>query len=168
MNEAHVTLNSLISAAESKNASLVPETAGYLVLCIALAAGRVPRLFDESNIFLSLDGDVDLGPRCEVVSPLVGVRLLRALLARLLAVSSGAHAALFAVAHGHSEQEPTIAELASTLETALIPINRSAAKRALARLARESLKAESAGAHGHPSSMPTAIHSEPTAAARGR
>ncbi len=160
MNEAHVTVDTLICAAESKQASLVPETAGYLVLCIALAAGRMPVLFDESNIFLSLDGDVSLGPRCEMASSLVGARLLRTLLARLLSVSSGAHSGLMAVAHGHGEHELSIAELAATIETALIPMNRAAARRALARLARESLKAVSAGLHGHPH----ALHSEPVPA----
>ncbi len=70
---------------------------------------------------------------------------MRDVLARLLAVSSGTMPGLAAAARPREESARGVDAVIEEIEAALIPVNRAAARRALARLSRETLRAKEAG-----------------------
>ena len=148
MNGPAATLEDVIATAASRSASLVPETSGYLILGVAEATQRVPLLLDLRSVLITTDGDVELQPSGEVVSPAEAGQKLRGLLGHLLSVSAGTLAALSAAAN--PARGGGIDALALDVEAALIPMNRAAGRRALARLARDTLRAGSRGAPRRP------------------
>ncbi|WP_433927921.1 hypothetical protein AB3662_32545 [Sorangium cellulosum] len=142
---ACVTLDEVLAAAHARCASLVPETSGYLALAVSDATSRLPLRLDDRAVLLTTEGTVTVRTRGEPVAPAEAARLLRDLLARLLAASAGSMPNLATTARPRpaSEQDPDA--VAREVEAALIPVNRNAARRALARLARETLRAKEAG-----------------------
>jgi len=136
---ADVTVAEVIEIARHKRALLTPETAGYLVLEAADQVLTSPVLIDEHLCSMQVEGGrVSLLSR-RVAHPLDAERGLRLLLRRLLEVSSGRAPALNNVATLPPKGD--LAALLGELESALIPVNRGAASRALSRLARETVRA---------------------------
>ncbi|WP_437924419.1 hypothetical protein WMF37_36140 [Sorangium sp. So ce291] len=142
---ACVTLDEVLAAAHARCASLVPETSGYLALAVGDATSRLPLRLDDRAVLLTTEGTVTVRSRGEPVAPAEAARLLRDLLARLLAASAGSMPNLAATARPRPKAEQDPDAVARELEAALIPVNRNAARRALARLARETLRAREAG-----------------------
>ncbi|MDC0678054.1 hypothetical protein [Sorangium atrum] len=142
---ACVTLEEVVAAAQARSASLVPETSGYLALAVSDATSRLPLRLDDRAVLLTTEGTVTVRTRGEAVAPAEAARLLRDLLARLLAASAGSMPNLTATARPRPAHEQDPEAVARELEAALIPVNRNAARRALARLARETLRAKEAG-----------------------
>jgi hypothetical protein len=133
--ESSITLEDLFAVVTAKRVPLAPELAGYLVLGIAdgTEAGTGP--VDPKTVFISEEGTVVLvRPKRDLVDGDTEASV-RALLARLLEASGSATPALNTAATrraGHG-----LPALVEELEAALIPVNRAAGRRALARLARE-------------------------------
>ncbi|WP_437332670.1 hypothetical protein [Sorangium sp. So ce394] len=142
---ACVTLEEVLAAAHARCASLVPETSGYLALAVGDATSRLPLRLDDRAVLLTTEGTVTVRSRGEPVAPAEAARLLRDLLARLLSASAGSMPNLAATARPRPAFEQDPDAVARELEAALIPVNRNAARRALARLARETLRAKEAG-----------------------
>ena len=131
--DASVTLEEIFAVVSQKRAALAPELAGYLVLELAEAAGTAGEI-DPHYVYVSEEGSVALvrgpnEPGGDAESS------LRRLLFKLLDTAGAQTPALASVARRKSEGG--VAVLVEELEAALIPVNRSAGKRALARLARE-------------------------------
>ncbi|WP_437670987.1 hypothetical protein [Sorangium sp. So ce131] len=145
MSSACVTLEEVIEAAHARCASLAPETSGYLALAVSDATSRLPLQIEDRAVLLTTEGTVTVRSRGEPVAPVEAARLLRDLLARLLAASAGSVPNLAATARARPEPDRDPVAVARELEAALIPVNRNAARRALARLARETLRAKDAG-----------------------
>ncbi|WP_437721463.1 hypothetical protein [Sorangium sp. So ce861] len=145
MSGACVTLEEVLAAAHARCASLVPETSGYLALAVVDATSRLPLRLDDRAVLLTTEGTVTARSRGEPVAPAEAARLLRDLLARLLSASAGSMPNLAATARPRPASELDPDAVARELEAALIPVNRNAARRALARLARETLRAKEAG-----------------------
>jgi hypothetical protein len=145
MNDACVTLEEVLAAATVRSASLVPETSGYLTLAVSDTTSRLPLALDDRSVLLTTEGSVALARRGDVVPAPESARRLRDLLRRLLAVSAGTMPGLAAAAKSRAESDRGVDALAEELEAALIPVNRTAARRALARLARETLRARESG-----------------------
>ncbi len=145
MNHGCVTLDEVFAAAAARAASLVPETSGYLALAIGDASSRLPLSLDERAVLLTTEGSVTLSKRGEVVSPRLAAKAMRDLLARLLSVSSGTMPGLAGAARPRDESDRGVDAVIDEIEAALIPVNRAAARRALARLSRETLRAKEAG-----------------------
>jgi len=131
--DASVTLDEIISVVAQKRAPLAPELAGYLVLELAEAAANAGEI-DPRYVYVSEEGSVALvrGPQ----EPSGDAEAsLRQLLTKLLETAGVQTPSLAAVARRKGGEG--VAVLVEELEAALIPVNRSAGKRALARLARE-------------------------------
>jgi len=145
-----VSLLEVIAAARSRHASLVPETAGYVTLALGRALAGVPMRLDLDHLRLSTEGTVTIdGPR-EARPTRATVTALQRLLTELLDLSRGYAPALRAATEpGAFEEGPDA--FFSAVAKALIPINRAAAKRSLARLARETAKARQTGMLDRPS-----------------
>jgi hypothetical protein len=137
-----VSVAEVIEAVRRKKALLAPETAGYLVLGAADQIAGEPALVDEHRCGVLVEGGrIVLKPSLPS-NQADAERALRRLLQRLLDASNGSAPALTTVAGLPAKGNVTI--LISELESALIPVNRGAAGRALSRLARESLRAREA------------------------
>lgn len=145
MNHGCVTLDEVFAAASARAASLVPETSGYLALAIGDATSRLPLLHDDRALMLTTEGGMSASRRGDVVTPEKAARAMRDTLARLLAVSSGTMPGLTAAARPRDESARGVDAVIEEIEAALIPVNRAAAQRALARLSRETLRAKEAG-----------------------
>ena len=138
-------------------ASLVPETSGYLALAVGDATSRLPFAIDPRLVLLTTEGNVGITKRGELLPPRHAARGLREILARLLAVSTGsAMPSLSAAARPREESDRGVDAVVDEIEAALIPVNRAAARRALARLARETIKARDSGRLRRPSARPPA------------
>src|SRR5687768_11519550 len=136
---ADVTVAEVIEVARRKQALLTPETAGYLVLGAADQLVTSPVLVDEHLCSMQVEGGRISMLSRRIAHPLDAERGLRLLLRRLLEVSSGRAPALSNVAALPPKGD--LGALLAELESALIPVNRGAAARALSRLARETVRA---------------------------
>lgn len=145
MNATTVTLEEVIAAADARAASLVPETSGYLALAIGDATARLPLRLDPKHITVSGEGTVTVARSKDVVAPVDAASTLRAMLAALLARSVGTMPGLRTAARARAESERGVESVVEEIEAALIPVNRAAARRALARLARETARARDGG-----------------------
>jgi hypothetical protein len=139
---ATVTLDDVLMAASARGASLVPETSGYLLLAILDATSCLPVRLDERSILLSTEGSVSLTRRGDVVSPTEAARSMRHMLGRLLSMSIGRMPGLASAARLRADDPNGLEAVLTDVEAALIPVNRAAAQRALARLAREALRVQ--------------------------
>jgi hypothetical protein len=134
-----VSFLDLSRAAQARALSLTAETAGYLVLAV-IDAGGLRQCTALSEMVLLENGEVRLGMARLAEHPAAPERELRALLARLLALCSAAHPILAEVSRAER-----LGTLAREIEAALIPVNRAAARRTLARACRETERAKSKG-----------------------
>jgi hypothetical protein len=133
--EASVTLDEVFAVVATKRVPLAPELAGYLVLEMAEHADPGGGDVDPKSVFIGEEGSVAL-VKARREAPIEGSEAsVRATLARLLEASGTQTPALAAVARRKSGAG--LLALAEEIEAALIPVNRAAGKRALARLARE-------------------------------
>ena len=134
--DASVTLEDVFAVVVAKRVPLAPELAGYLVLEIAEHADPHGGDVDPRAVFVSEEGTVALvKPRLREAVPGDAEGSIRSALARLLEASGSQTPAL--VAAGKRKSGGGLPALAEELEAALIPVNRAAGRRALARLARE-------------------------------
>lgn len=138
-----VSLLEILAAARAHVAPLAAESAGYLLLAVADHIAVAPRLVEPSEVELSADGAVRLSARRGAVGADAAEQNVRRLLARALEVSSSVGPALRRAAH--KTEDAGLPALVRELEVALIPVNRSAAKRALSRLHRETERARDTG-----------------------
>jgi hypothetical protein len=129
-----VSFSEIIAAANLRKASLAAEVAGYLALSVADQVQGAPRRAKPSEIVLGRDGGVRVngGAPASAEEAESG---LRELLLCLLEQASSVTPAL--VRSGKRPAQHGVETLIRELETALIPVNRGAAKRALARLYRD-------------------------------
>jgi hypothetical protein len=156
-----VTLDEVFAAAGARAASLVPETSGYLALAVGDATSRLPFAIDDTKVMLTTEGNVGITKRGEILPPKDAAKGLRAILARLLGVSTGtAMPSLTAAARAREESDRGVDAVVEEIEAALIPVNRAAARRALARLARETIKAKEQGKLRRASARPPAQPAE--------
>ncbi len=133
--DSSVTLDEVFTVLGARRVPIAPELAGYLVLEIAEHADPNGGEVDPKTIFVSEEGTVALvKPRREGHAGDAEASI-RAMLARLLDASGSQTPALAAA--GKRKNLVGLLALAEELETALIPVNRAAGRRALARLARE-------------------------------
>ena len=133
--DSSVTLDEVFTVVGARRVPLAPELAGYLVLEIAEHADPNGGEVDPRAVFVSEEGTVALvKPRREGHAGDAEASI-RAMLARLLDASGSQTPALAAA--GKRKNLVGLLALAEELETALIPVNRAAGRRALARLARE-------------------------------
>lgn len=133
--DASVTLDEVLTVLAAKRVPLAPELAGYLVLEIAEHADPSGGDVDPRSVFVGEEGTVALvKPRREGASGDAEASV-RAMLGRLLDASGSQTPALAAASKRQSGAG--LPALSDELETALIPVNRAAGRRALARLARE-------------------------------
>ncbi|MEO8905074.1 MAG: hypothetical protein ABI488_21680 [Polyangiaceae bacterium] len=138
-----VTLSEVTRAARAHRAALAGESAGYLVLAIADQVLSAPRLVQPGEIQLSEDGALRVLSGLASSDADAELALRQALDSLLLVASSGSAA----LARASRRTSPVgLSSLVRELEAALIPVNRSAAKRALARLHRETARALLSGA----------------------
>jgi hypothetical protein len=168
----NVTVADVLAGAEVRAVPLSAECVGYLVLAAADQICGAPRRVAANDVLLFEDGGVRVASARASEGP-VAERDLRAVLDALLLRSSAPTGGLLRA----SRRAPGagIEALVRELETALIPVNRSAAKRALARLERETVRALASGrirpssappAEPEPSVAPAPVGPAPVVAAR--
>jgi hypothetical protein len=134
-----ISLDRVIEAARRRLAAVTPEVAGYIVLRAtrALEPGRLE--VSTASVLLTESGEVLVRPGSAASEPEVE-GALRGLLARLLELSTSPAPAITAVAAAAANSGLTA--FTEELSAALIPLNHAAAGRALARLYRETYRAE--------------------------
>jgi hypothetical protein len=138
--ESSVTLDDVFVVVGAKRVPLAPELAGYLALEVAEGAAQAAGEVDPQRVYIGEEGSVALvvRPRRDAREPQPGdaEASVRAILAKLLEASGSQTPALGGVARRRGAQGG-LPGLVEELEAALIPVNRAAGRRALARLARE-------------------------------
>lgn len=140
---AVVALEDVFAVVRARKVPLAPELAGYLVLEIAEAASAGGDV-DLTTVTISDEGHVSL--RTKAGGDAEGTA--RQLLAQLLEAGASSTPALSSTAR---RRPVGMSAFIEELEGALIPVNRAAGRRALARLAREVKRAGAAGEPGLPS-----------------
>ncbi len=137
-----VTLLEVVQAARARAVPLAAESAGYLALSLSERALHVPRRVELGSVELEGDGSLHLLAG-EALEGAALEQTLRGVLSQLLAVASSPGPSLIRAAG----RPPTgnLPALVAELERALVPVNRTAAKRALVRLCRETERARREG-----------------------
>lgn len=139
-----VSLQEIFAAARAHAAPLAAESAGYLLLAVADSVAVAPREVRAADVELSQDGSVRLCPsRSGSGGEGNPESAVRRLLEQALSVSSSVGPALRRAAA--KRDSVGLQQLVRELEAALIPVNRSAARRALARVYRETDRARARG-----------------------
>jgi len=137
-----VTLSEVKRAAKAHRAPLAGESAGYLVLALADQVLSAPRLVHEAQVQLTEDGALRVISGHASSDADAELSLRRALDQLLLVASSGSAA----LTRASRRTAPLgLPGLVRELEAALIPVNRAAARRALARVHRETARALASG-----------------------
>jgi hypothetical protein len=134
-----ISLDRVLEAARERRATLTPEVAGYVILLAAQQLGAERSPVSAHSVLLDETGEVRV-ERASAVSELDIETALRQLLRALIAVCSSPPPAIVAVAERGASGD--LRGLVAELSAALIPINHSAAHRALARLYREARRAD--------------------------
>lgn len=171
MASMQITLSIVADAARQRLAAVTAEVAGYVVFLAARQLASKPRHVWAGLVTLSDAGDVNVRESSEATPLEVEVEL-RQLLATLIALAPSPPPALKAAVE--REASGAVIGLEQELAAALIPLNHSAARRALARLYRETCKASGAqhpdGRELTPSPPPAGVkparHAETEAVAR--
>ncbi|HTM44117.1 MAG TPA: hypothetical protein VL137_04130, partial [Polyangiaceae bacterium] len=132
-----VSVVEIVRAVQLNAVSLTAESSGYLLLAIIDAGGLAGPVPADQMILLE-NGEFRLGAVARRDSS-AAASDLRALLGRLMALCSATHPPLAAVSCAEGS------DFAQSLLAALIPVNRAAAKRTLARTCRETDRAVRAG-----------------------
>lgn len=133
--ETSVTLDDVFTVVEAKRVPLAPELAGYLTLEIADGTDAGSGDVDPKTVFISEEGTVALvRPKKDGISGDAEASVRKLLTKLLEASGSGTPALTTAAKRKPGNGLPALVE---ELEAALIPVNRAAGRRALARLARE-------------------------------
>ena len=130
-----ITLEDVFSVVEAKRVPLAPELAGYLALEIADGADAGGGDVDPRTVFISEEGTVALVRPKKDPSSGDAEASVRRLLVKLLEASGSGTPSLTAAAR--RKPGNGLPALVEELEAALIPVNRAAGRRAMARLARE-------------------------------
>ena len=133
--ESSVTLDDVFAVVSARRVPLAPELAGYLVLEVTDHADPNGGDVDPKSVFVGEEGTVALVKPKRDAATGDAEASIRAALARLLDASGSQTPALAAASKRKSGGG--LPALAEELEAALIPVNRAAGRRALARLARE-------------------------------
>ena len=138
-----VNIAQVMAVSERRHASMPAELAGCIALTAADALASTPVEIAPHHLMLFDDGNVRTcgGAPCDEET---AERALRQLLDRLLVSACSVTPALLRAARRPSQGR--VAAVVRELEIALIPTNRGAAKRALARLCREVSRALDADA----------------------
>jgi hypothetical protein len=156
-----VTLLEVLLAARARAVPLPAESAGYLLLSLSEKAVQAPRRIELSAVELDADGGVQiLAGEAVAAEPLE--QGLRKALSELLTVASSPGPSLLRAA-----SRPATGQLEAfvgELERALVPVNRTAARRALVRLCRETERARREGLLAAPAPTPPAVTSTAVAA----
>jgi hypothetical protein len=137
-----VTLHEVMLAARARVVPLAAESAGYLLLSLSEKAVQAARRVELSAVELDEGGEVRLLAG-EPVDSEVLEQTLRHALDELLKVSSSPGPSLLRAA-----SRPATGNLplfVAELERALVPVNRTAGRRALVRLCRETERARREG-----------------------
>jgi hypothetical protein len=134
-----VSLLEVSLAARARAVTLTAESAGYLILAV-IDAGGLRQCTMTSEMVLLESGEIRLGAASMSDSPAAPERALRTQLGQLLALCSVAHPALAEVSRSDRQ-----GSLSRELEAALIPVNRAAGRRTLARACRDTERAKRAG-----------------------
>jgi hypothetical protein len=156
--DASVTLEEVFTVVGARRVPLAPELAGYLVLELAEHADPNGGDIDPRSVFVGDEGTVALvRPRRDLAAGGMGAAgdaetSIRAALGRLLDASGSQTPALAAASK--RKNGAGLSALAAEIEAALIPVNRAAARRALARLARE-VKRITLGVGRHTLALPS-------------
>src|SRR5580692_1743177 len=132
--ESSITLDDVFAMVGNKRVPLAPELAGYLALEVAEGADEAGGDVHPRSVYIAEEGTVALVRPREALAGDAEASV-RAILGRLLDASGSRTAALTAAARRKSTG--SLRALTEELEAALIPVNRAAGRRALARLARE-------------------------------
>jgi hypothetical protein len=134
-----VSLDHVILAARSGAASLAAELCGYIVLGAADQVGRAPCQLFPAGVELGSAGEVTVRPG-RATEEIAAEGSLRRLLSQLLEAARPGSPAL-----ERASRRPVgcgVAGFVGEIEAALVPVNRGAARRALARLHREAMRAQ--------------------------
>ncbi len=133
-----VKLSEVMSATHARRASLAAEVAGYLVLAVADQVAGAPRSLGFADVSLGEEGQVKLAGGTP--SPDVSAeRCLRAMLEAMLLESSSVTPGLMRASQ--KAAGAGVETLIREIEVALVPVNRAAARRALARLHKDVIRA---------------------------
>jgi hypothetical protein len=134
-----VSLEDVMAAADRGLAPLGPELAGFVVLETVARARELGGIVDSSRVAIGTSGHVALTAPPSRGGEIEATMALRQTLSELLAVASSTTPALRACAK--RREGMSLAIIARELEGALIPLNRAASRRGIARVARATLEA---------------------------
>jgi hypothetical protein len=128
-------LEEVLAVVAAKRVPLAPELAGYLALEIAESPAAREGAVAPQHVYVAEEGSVAVVRSKREGDASDGEASIRAMLGKLLEVSGSVTPALSATARKRAGSG--LPGLVEELEAALIPVNRAAGRRALARLARE-------------------------------
>jgi hypothetical protein len=138
-----VSLDDVMAAADRGLAPIGPELAGFVVLETAQRLRELGGVLEASLLALGTSGHVALTAPPRRGDEPMAVEHLRQMLASFLAVATSSTPALRQCARRRDHN--TLAALCRELEGALIPLNRAASRRAVARVARATVEAIDSG-----------------------
>ncbi|MEZ4223979.1 MAG: hypothetical protein R3B13_23725 [Polyangiaceae bacterium] len=137
-----VSLREVLGAARARSALLASEVSGYLALAVAEQSASSQRRVTLRDVELRSDGSVRIGGG-SVTDATTAEASVRRLFGELLIESSSVSGTMLRISR--RRQPAGLDALVREIEASLIPVNRGAGRRALARLHRDTQRAREAG-----------------------
>ena len=147
-----ITIDDLVAALKRRRAPLPFEIGAFVALSVCDALASAPAIVHGRDVRIAPDGTVSVFVPPNSASDEASARSLVALLAQMLvAAGPGVPYVLLSLTdRGPPDGSWRVARVRDELEAALVPLNRGASQRVLARLVREASREQ------RPSSMPPA------------
>lgn len=139
-----IPIGEVVSASRLGLAMIAAESAGYVMLGAVDALIDAPAMVDARSVLVSDEGTVTVRSPIAASSQDSAAACRRLLKSLLTSVTSPTPGLMGVVSRSGGD----LRQLVTELEAALVPVNRAAARRTLARLAREGLRALDQGVLG--------------------
>jgi len=147
-----ITIDDLVAALKRRRAPLPFEIGAFVALSACDALASAPAIVHGRDVRIAPDGTVSVFVPPNSTSDEASARSLVALLAQMLVAAGPGvpYVLLSLIDRGPADGTWRIARVRDELEAALVPLNRGASRRVLARLVREATREQ------RPSTMPPA------------
>lgn len=141
------TIDDLVSALRRRRAPLPFEIGTFVALCVCDALANAPAVVLGKDVRVAPDGAVNVFVPPNSASGEAAARSVIALLAQMLVAAGPGvpHALLSLIERGPADGSWALERVRHELASALVPLNRGASQRVLARLVRESTREQRAG-----------------------
>ena len=141
MNEESLSVAELVRRLRHGGRRMPFEIGAFIALEACSQIVDAPALLTPADVFVESDGTIRVAPGAACADPAAASAIVQLLAHNLVAAGTGVPPALMDLVEGRSSALDELDALRDELEASLVPLNRGASRRVLARLLRDAPRA---------------------------